>query len=296
MADVIITYSRQDAELTQKLAADLEARGYSVWWDTHLQLPGAYFRETPSDEVTAAKAVIVIWTPSSVKSNWILDEALAAVRGGKLLVSLRLPTMGHNDIPPGFRMIHSDVVGDVEALVKSLTRQGVTPSAGAASRGPGNAKDAKVFISYRRSDGKYQAHRIHQAFCQAISGKRMFMDIDNIQPGENFPKVLTDWVDQCGVLLALIGPGWIDAKDPKTGKLRLENPNDFVRIEIGQALKRRISVVPVLLDGAPMPVSEQLPDNLKDLVDRQAAFVDFRTFDDDVKRLIRKLKLVDGSI
>jgi TIR domain len=149
----------------------------------------------------------------------------------------------------------------------------------------------KVFISYRRDDTRYQAHRIHTAFCKTIPSDHVFMDVDSIPPGENFRKILEEWVNQCEVLLALIGPGWIDARDMKTKGRRLDNKNDFVRIEIGEALARNIPVVPVLIDDAPMPDVDLLPDDLKELVDRQAVFVEYRTFDADVERLIRKLRL-----
>src|SRR5262249_40860448 len=147
----------------------------------------------------------------------------------------------------------------------------------------------KVFISYRRDDSRYQARMIHAAFCQVIPRDHVFMDVDSIPPGANFRKILKDWVNQSEVLLALIGPGWIDVSDPKTKGRRLDNPSDFVRIEIGEALARDIPVVPVLIDGAPLPDIGLLPDDLKELVDRQAEFVEYRTFDADVERLIRKL-------
>jgi uncharacterized protein (DUF2252 family) len=150
---------------------------------------------------------------------------------------------------------------------------------------------AKVFISYRRDDTRYQADRIRAAFCQVIPPDHVFMDVDTIQPGANFRKILREWVNQCEVLLALIGPGWIDASDPKTNRRRLDNPSDFVRVEIGEALARDIPVVPVLIDGTPMPGVGLLPEDLKELIDRQAAFVEYRTFDTDVERLIRKLGL-----
>jgi hypothetical protein len=152
----------------------------------------------------------------------------------------------------------------------------------------------KIFISYRRDDSRYQARMIHAAFCKVIPSDHVFMDVNSIAPGANFRKILKDWVDQCEVLLALIGPGWIDARDVKTKMRRLDNKSDFVRIEIGEALKRGIPVVPVILDDAPMPDAELLPDDLKELADRQAEFVEYRTFDADVERLIRKLKLSEG--
>jgi hypothetical protein len=152
----------------------------------------------------------------------------------------------------------------------------------------------KVFISYRRKDSTYQADRIYTAFCKAIPRDHVFMDVDSIPPGANFRKILKDWVNQCEVLLALIGPGWIDASDPKTKERRLDSPSDFVRIEIGEALARDIPVVPVLIDGTPMPDVGLLPKDLEGLVNRQAEFVEYRTFDADVQRLIRKLGLSQG--
>ncbi len=149
----------------------------------------------------------------------------------------------------------------------------------------------RVFISYRRHDSKYQAREMHRAFAEAVGRENVFMDIDSIPPGANFKKILKGWVDECEVLLALIGPGWIDAADAATGARRLDNPSDFVRIEIGEALARDIPVVPVLLDGAPLPRIDQLPPDLAELCDRQAELVEYGTFDPDVARLIRKLRL-----
>jgi hypothetical protein len=89
----------------------------------------------------------------------------------------------------------------------------------------------KVFISYRRDDSRYQARMIYAAFERVLGREAVFMDVDSIPPGANFRKILKDWVDQCDVLLALIGPGWIDATNRETGQRRLDNPNDFVRLE-----------------------------------------------------------------
>jgi len=152
---------------------------------------------------------------------------------------------------------------------------------------------SNVFISYRRDDSKYQADRLYKALTQILSPDRVFMDIDSIKPGQDFIEILEGWVQRCDILLALIGSGWVNALDPKTGKRRLDSPNDFVRIEVREALKRSIPVVPVLLDGASIPEADQLPDDLKMLVRRNAQFVDFRTFDADVARLIKRLALGD---
>jgi hypothetical protein len=149
----------------------------------------------------------------------------------------------------------------------------------------------KVFISYRRADANYPARMIYNALCAVLPRDDVFMDVDSIPLGADFVETLEGWVEKCEILLALIGPGWTDAIDPKTSRKRLQNDNDFVRVEIREALKRGINVVPVLLDGTPMPDPEDLPDDLKRLVRRQAQFVDFRTFDADVGRLLKKLGL-----
>src|SRR5262249_54546001 len=97
-------------------------------------------------------------------------------------------------------------------------------------------------------------------------------------------------VAKCGVLLAVIGPNWADARD-EDGSRRLDNPTDFLRIEIAAALQRDIPVVPILLDGSRMPKPEQLPDNLKGIASRQGLDVRHSSFDTDMEKLIRGLRL-----
>jgi len=153
----------------------------------------------------------------------------------------------------------------------------------------------KVFISYRRDDTKWQAREIYRALTQVLPRDHVFMDIDSIPIGIDFVEFLEGWVNQCDIMLALIGAGWADGIDPKTGRPRLENPNDFVRIEVRKGLARGIPVVPILLDGAQLPDVAQLPDDLPRLVRRNAEFIEHRTVDSDVERLIRRLRLTEQS-
>ena len=101
--------------------------------------------------------------------------------------------------------------------------------------------------------------------------------------------MLGDEIAQCDALLAMIGPGWLDACD-ENGKRRLENPDDFVRIEIGTALKRGIPVIPILLEGTRIPKADQLPTDLKELALRNGIDVRHASFPQDMERLIRALK------
>jgi TIR domain len=150
---------------------------------------------------------------------------------------------------------------------------------------------SKVFISYRRDDARWQAREIYRSLTQVLPHDHVFMDTKGIPPGVDFAEYLEGWVDRCDIMLALIGDGW--AIDPKTGQRRLENPNDFVRIEVRKGLTRGIPVVPILLDGAKLPDAAQLPDDLRPLARRNAEFIDHRTVDTDVDRLIRKLRLTE---
>jgi formylglycine-generating enzyme required for sulfatase activity len=152
----------------------------------------------------------------------------------------------------------------------------------------------KIFISYRREDSQWPADRLHQALKGVVGDPKrdIFIDVDNIPLGVNFVQHLDSQVAQCDVLLAIIGPGWLNARNPETGERRLDDPKDFVRIEIASALKRGVPVVPVVLDGAPVPAARDLPEELQELSERNGVEVRRLTFDADSERLIRGLGLV----
>src|SRR5271156_1533336 len=101
-----------------------------------------------------------------------------------------------------------------------------------------------IFISYRRDDSEGQAGRLYDDLVRQFGEGSVFMDVAAIEPGFDFRKVIDESVSSCGVLLALIGPAWLDAKD-ETGRRRLDDALDFVRLETAAALKRDIPVVPV---------------------------------------------------
>ena len=117
----------------------------------------------------------------------------------------------------------------------------------------------------------------------------VFMDVSTIQPGLDFRKVIDQNVATCGVLLAIIGVNWIDAKN-EAGERRLEDPADFVRLETASALKRDIPVIPVLVRSARMPGLQALPEDLKELAYRNAVEITFARWNYDVQRLIDALR------
>ena len=139
------------------------------------------------------------------------------------------------------------------------------------------------------TDSAGYAGRVMDRLDRELGRDLVFMDVDAIPLGTNFSKVLHEEVAKCGVLLAVIGPNWSDARD-EHGNRRLDDPNDFVRIEIAAALQRNIPVIPILLDGARIPKADQLPEDLKELALRNGMEIRHASFQDDMNRLIRGLK------
>jgi hypothetical protein len=119
----------------------------------------------------------------------------------------------------------------------------------------------------------------------------VFMDVAAIEVGRDFRKAIDESVAGCGVMLAVIGPAWLDAANDK-GESRLADPNDFVRMEIASALKRDIAVIPVLVRGARMPHPNQLPDDLRDLAYRNCVELTHVRWKSDVQVLVAALRLL----
>src|ERR1700735_1498522 len=109
-----------------------------------------------------------------------------------------------------------------------------------------------IFISYRRDDTEGEAGRLFDDLVRAYGDNSVFMDVAGINPGIDFRKAIDDNVASCGVLLAMIGPTWTTIKS-SSGDRRLDDANDFVRLEIASALARDVAVIPVLVHSARMP-------------------------------------------
>lgn len=116
----------------------------------------------------------------------------------------------------------------------------------------------QIFISYRREDSQAYTDRIYEHLARAFGRGEIFKDVDNVPPGVDFRTHVVNAVDKSKVTLAVIGPGWSRAAD-KQGRRRLDDPDDFVRIEIEAAMTRGVPVIPVLVGGAAMPPPEDFP-------------------------------------
>ncbi|MGB7656844.1 MAG: toll/interleukin-1 receptor domain-containing protein, partial [Pseudolabrys sp.] len=145
-----------------------------------------------------------------------------------------------------------------------------------------------IFINYRREDSISTAGRLYDRLSQTFGRKNIFMDVDHIPAGVDFVTHLNSQVAACNIILVVIGPHWLEAKDENGGR-RLDSPDDFVVIEIATALAREIRVIPVLVDGASMPKAGELPDPLKALARRQAVEVRQLHFGRDAEALVERV-------
>ena len=152
----------------------------------------------------------------------------------------------------------------------------------------------KIFISYRREDTRDITGRIYDCLEARFGSSAIFMDVAAIPFGVDFREHIQQAAEQSGVLLAVIGRTWLHAAD-EGGRRRLNEPDDFVRVEIEMALQRGTTVVPVLVHGAAMPSAADLPTSLQPLAFRNAAEIrSGRAFRGDLDRLIRSLQDIVG--
>lgn len=147
----------------------------------------------------------------------------------------------------------------------------------------------KLFISYRRSDSEGYAGRLYDNLVQHFDESNVFIDIAGITPGDNFVDILKDKLATTDVVLALIGRTWLSTSD-NSGRRRIDNTHDFVRMEIASALSKKIHVIPLLVQNSQMPTADQLPEDLRLISQLNAINLNHATFNDDVKRLVTFLQ------
>lgn len=146
----------------------------------------------------------------------------------------------------------------------------------------------RIFISYRRDDSKHSAGRLADALGDVPHIKSAFLDIDDIAAGDSFPERLEASLGQADVCLVLMGDKWIGPVDD--GEPRITRPGDFVRMEVAKALASDMRVIPLILDDAPMPDRETLPEDVQPLLERNALFLRHHSFSQDVDFLVDALQ------
>jgi len=151
-----------------------------------------------------------------------------------------------------------------------------------------------IFISYRREDSSGHAGRLFDGIRARFGDEAVFMDVTDIRPGDDFVTVLDDALALCRVVLAVIGPEWLTCTDA-SGRRRLDDPGDHLRIEIAHALSAKVHVIPVLVRSARMPAEHELPDDLKPLARRQAQEISDSRWPFDAAQLVRTIETALGT-
>lgn len=150
-------------------------------------------------------------------------------------------------------------------------------------------ENGKIFISYRREDTSGESGRLKDKLELEFGKNKIFYDVETLEPGWDFEQSITAALHESKVLLAMIGPHWLKVTD-SFGNPRISLEEDWVRKEISKALSLGIRVIPVLVNGAQMPKSENLPEDLKELAVRNAKEISSSRWAYDVDELAKVLK------
>jgi hypothetical protein len=145
----------------------------------------------------------------------------------------------------------------------------------------------RIFVCYRRTDTAGHAGRLYDQLADRFGPSSVFMDIDTIRAGEDFIKSMDDAVSSAGVLIAVIGRGWLRETNSKESS---ESHADFVRIELATAFKRGVPVIPVLVQGAPMPAAHELPPDVSMITRVNALELSDARWRHDIDRLVRAIE------
>lgn len=310
MSDIFLSCATDDAVTAKKLAAVFRREGWTVWWDASTITPGADYVEAVMEELKHSKVVIVLWSRAAYESRLVQE---VVYRTKKPVVAVRLekgvvPALFYFDLSDWdgsasraglqalLRHLHALLAtlrpakpqASLEELslpeIRESARLGI--KAGAEAQPEGGARFRGVFISYRRNEAVAYAGRLYDRLAAHFGKERVFLDMENIRRGADFVEAITEAAKSCAVMIALISRQWVRAAGGEQGE-----DDDFVRLEIKTALRRKIPVLPITIQGASMPRPKELPDDLAPL----ARINDIPLSDDarwgrDVKDLIETLE------
>jgi small GTP-binding protein len=175
---------------------------------------------------------------------------------------------------------------DTEALVASVAATESALARPAAQRGP--VASHAIFLCYRREDTEDAAGRLYDRLVDAYGSDRLFMDIDSVPLGIDFVDHVAEQISRCSAVIVMMGKQWLTIKD-KRRRRRLDNQDDLVRAEVRAALQRKIPVIPVVVQGASMPVAEELPEDIRLLARRNGILLRSEQWKEGVDRLMKEL-------
>lgn len=241
---------------------------------------------------TPAISPLFVMLLESAWSEASLNLGAGQITGGAILLAL-----ADERLVPVWRETLPDLGRISPAKLRALLRAGPATTGAGASAGAGAgsaARPARVFLSYRRSDAEAMALILFYCLLSQIEGIQLFRDSDTLQPGMVYADMIDQTIANCDVVLVLIGKKWLGARHAD-GRLRLDDADDLVRLEVAAGLQQGKKVFPCLIDGVRMPAVGQLPPDLQALARIHATPLTLSSFARDVMPLVDALQRVGAT-
>lgn len=298
-----VSYNWHDTDFANRLAKDLELARGRIWIDKLSIQSGDNWREAMYAGLRTAHRFIVCLSPEAAHSENVMHEVLIARmrdlpiypviserihNDHNLKTELETALEGSEEMKFLYDLKLFVPEPDYQALLTSLKKTvGLTEPEGLRKQG--------IFISYRRADSQAMTGRIHEKLVEQFGAESVFMDVDNIPPGEDFAEYYKGWLkNKAAIVLVIIGEKWASMKSEanKDRPPRLHRKDDHVRVEVATALTMNdLLVIPVLVEDADMPKSGDLPKSLRRLPDLQGSKVrNDPDFSYDIVKLITVIK------
>jgi hypothetical protein len=237
---------------------------------------------------TPALSPLIATLLESAWSAASLNLGAGQITGGAILLALADERLVHV-----WRETLPDLGRISPAKLRALLQAG--PAAAGAGAGAGSApRPARVFLSYRRSDAEAMALILFYCLLSQIEGIQLFRDSDTLQPGMVYADMIDQTIANCDVVLVLIGKKWLGARHAD-GRLRLDDADDLVRLEVAAGLRQGKKVFPCLIEGARMPAAGQLPPDLQAMARIHATPLTLSSFARDVMPLVDALQRVGAT-
>lgn len=198
-----------------------------------------------------------------------------------------MPATLWNAIEPHWRYRDDELIS-VRASLEGRREEAAEPAGELNDQSGAHSGPRDFFLSYRRADAAAYAGRLYDGLAEHFGPEQVFIDLDAIGPGEDFVGRIEEAFGSAEALIVVIGRHWLNATDA-TGRRQLDDPRDFVRLEIEQALHQGIGVIPLLVGGARMPSAEELPASLAPLASLQALEISDLEWKQGVDRLTAAL-------
>jgi hypothetical protein len=277
-------HSITELEFEEALKLDLPILAFQA--DPDYPWPPAYVETEPEARARLAKFTQRVREKVTARSFSTPDSLEVAITHAlSHFVGGQMPTLPHYAEETTIRGVRREQeVGTGSTTVPVAEAQTKQEAQVQATQ----LQPAKIFLCYRREDTQGFARGIYQSLVGKYGHEQVFRDIDSTPPGVRFAAWIESRVSQCSVMIVLIGKAWLSAEDQHKQR-RLDLPKDWVRQEIGVALSRDISIIPVLVQGAPMPTEDELPDSITDLASFQSTEVTDSRWDFDVGLLLQAI-------